>query len=64
MKVRENRTLLAVFDWESRGLREDPVFLEWRRQPSHPSVIRLDPAMQQAITRSPYLRQLIRLSSR
>jgi hypothetical protein len=43
-------------------LYEDPVFLEWPRPPSHPSIIRLDPAMQQTITRSPYLRQLIRLS--
>jgi spermidine synthase len=55
---------LAVYLTILGRLYEDPVFLEWPRQPSHPSVIRLDAAMQQAITRSPYLRQLIRLSSR
>lgn len=54
---------LAVYLTILGRLYEDPVFLEWPRQPSHPSVIRLDPAMQQAIARSPYLRQLIRLST-
>jgi len=37
----------------------DPVFLDWPRQPSHPSVIRLEPMMRQTIARSAYLRQLI-----
>jgi spermidine synthase len=45
-------------------LYEDPTFLEWPRQPSHPGVIRLDPIMRQTITRSPYLRQLVPFGTR
>jgi hypothetical protein len=44
-------------------LYEDPTFLEWPRQPSHPGVVRLDPIMQQTIRRSPYLRQLVPLGT-
>jgi len=41
----------------------DPAFLEWPRQTSHPGAVRLDPTMQQTISRSPYLRQFVRLGT-
>jgi spermidine synthase len=54
---------LAVYLTILGRLYEDPTFLEWPRQPSQPRVVRLDPTMQQAISRSPYLRQLVRLGT-